>query len=106
MLLNREFNKDSKNVIKTVNFSLQAVLQPILSLTVLSNSVFVSLNFYTAFLLDCTKFLSDFFMLLNREFNKHSKNVAKMVIFSLQVGFAANFAFDCTFKLYFCQFKL
>jgi len=36
------------------------VLQAILSLTALTNSVFVNSNFDTAFLLDCTKFCSVF----------------------------------------------
>jgi len=46
-----------------------------------------------------------FFRLLNRKFNENSKNVLKMVIFLLQVGFISNFVFDCTFKLCFWQIE-
>jgi len=82
------------------------VLQAILFLTVLSNCIFVSSNFDTAFFPNCTKFCSVFSKLLDRKFDEDSKNVLKTVIFSLQVGFTGNFVPDCPFKLYFCQFKL
>jgi len=36
-----------------------------------------------------------FFMLLDRKFNEDSKNVVKIVIFSLQVGFSGNFVAEC-----------
>jgi len=81
-------------------------LQPILSLTVLSNCVSGSSNFDTTFLHDCTKFCSVFLRLCNRKFNENSKNVLQTVIFLLQVGFTANFVPDCPFKLCFWQFKL
>jgi len=60
-LLDRKFIGDFKNVLKTVIFSLQVDLQGILFLTVLSNCVFVSPNFDSDFLLDCTKYYSVFF---------------------------------------------
>jgi len=81
------------------------VLSAILSLNVLSNCVSGNSNFDPAFLPDCTKFCS-VFRLLNRKFNKHSKNVLKTVIFLLQVGFTRDFVPDCSFKLCFWQFKL
>jgi len=77
----------------------------ILYLSVLSNCVSVSSNFNTAFLPDCTKSCSVFSRLLDRKFNKDSKNVLKRVIFSLQVGLTVNFVSDCLFKLGFCQFN-
>jgi len=52
------------------------------------------------FLPDYTKFPS-FFRLLNRKFNKDSKNVLKSVIVSLQVGFTHDFLPDCLYKLCF-----
>jgi len=64
------------------------VLQSILSLTVLSNSVSVRSNFNTAFHPDCTKL---YIRLLNRKFKEDSKNVLKIVILSLRVGFTGNF---------------
>jgi len=42
-----------------------------------------------------------FLRLLDRKFNEDSKNVLKIVIFILQIGFTSNFVFDCPFKLYF-----
>jgi len=77
------------------------VLHTILSLTVLSNCVFVRSNFDTAFLSDCTKFCSVFFRLLDRKFNEVSKNVFKTVVFLLQVSFTDDFVPDCAFKLFF-----
>jgi len=47
-----------------------------------------------------------FLRLLDRKFNKDSKNVVKTVIFLFQVGFTGNFVPDCPFELYFWQFKL
>jgi len=38
-------------------------------------------------------------MLLDRKFNEEFKNVLKIVIFSLQVGFTGDFVTDCPFKL-------
>jgi len=46
-----------------------------------------------------------FLRLLDRKFNENSKNVLKIVIFLLQVGFTGDFVSDCPFKLCFCQFK-
>jgi len=43
--------------------------------------------------------------LLDKKFNKDSKNVLKTVIFSLQVGFTGDFVADCPVKLCFWQFK-
>jgi len=61
MLLDRKFNEDSKNVLKTdIFFNSKWVLQAILFLTVLSNCVFGSSNFDTTFLTDCTKFGNGF----------------------------------------------
>jgi len=82
------------------------VLKAILSLTVLSNCLFGSSIFDNAFLPDCTKNFVVFFRLLNRKFNDNSKNVLKVVIFLLQVGFTGDFIPDCYFKLCFWQFKL
>jgi len=62
-------------------------------------------NFDTAFLPDCTKLCKYFFRLFDRKFKKDSKNVIKTVIFSLQMGFTADFVPDCPFYLCFCQFK-
>jgi len=36
-----------------------------------------------------------FFMSLDRKYNEDSKNVLKIVIFSLQVGFSGNFVAEC-----------
>jgi len=58
MLLNRTFNKNSENVLKTVFFLFQADFTYVLSLTDLLNcvsEVSVSSNFDTGFLPDCTK---------------------------------------------------
>jgi len=38
-----------------------------------------------------------FFMSLDRKFNEDSKNVLKIVTFSLQVGFSGNFVAGCHF---------
>jgi len=54
MSLDRKFNEDSKNVLKNMIRSFQVGFKAILSLTVLSNCVFVNLNFDTPFLFDCT----------------------------------------------------
>jgi len=43
---------------------------------------------------------------LDKKFNGDFKNVLKIIIFSLQVGFTADFVPDCPFKLGFSQFKL
>jgi len=105
MLLNRKFNEDSKNVLKSVIVSLQVgytsnflpdrlyklfltvqTLTPLFSLTVLNFVVF--------------------FMLLHRKFNADSKNVLKTVIFSLPVGFPRDFVPECLYKLCFWQFNL
>jgi len=59
-LLDKEFNKESKVVLKTVIFSLQVGLQAILFLTVLSKFISCSSNFDSAFLPDSTKFCSVF----------------------------------------------
>jgi len=77
------------------------VLQAILSLTVLSNCVFDSSNFDTAFLSDYTKFCSVFFRWLDKKFNEDFKNVLKNVLFSFQVGFTGDFVNHCSFKLVF-----
>jgi len=82
------------------------VLHAIFSLTVLSNCVFDTSSFDTAFPPDCTQFFSVFFMSLDRKFSEDSKNMLKTVIFSLQVGFTSNFVLDCLFKLSFWQLKL
>jgi len=57
-LVDRKFNGNSKNVLKTVTFSLQVGVQAILSLTLLSNSVLGRSNFDTSFLPVCIKFCS------------------------------------------------
>jgi len=49
-----------KMYLKQLIFKSKRVLQPSLSLTVLSNCISDSLNFDTAFLADCTKFFSIF----------------------------------------------
>jgi len=86
-------------VLQTVIFLLQVGLQTILSFTVLSNCVFSSLNFDTAFLTDCTKYCSVFFKLLDRKFNEDSKNALKTIIFLLQADFTGDFVFDCLFGI-------
>jgi len=47
-----------------------------------------------------------FFRLLDRKFNEDFKNVFKKVIFLFQVSFTGDFIIDCSYKLYFRQFKL
>jgi len=42
-----------------------------------------------------------FLMLLDSNFNEDSKNVLKIIIFSLQMRFTSDFVFDCLFKLCF-----
>jgi len=91
--LDRKFNEDSKNVLKTKIFLLQ-------------------LGFTGNFVPDCQNvFLADqtltiifcltlhdfvvFFTSLDRKFNEDSKNVLKTIIFSLQVSFTGNFVPDC-----------
>jgi len=105
-LLDKKFNEDSKNVLKTFIFSLQVGFAG----EFVPDSPFklcsCSTNFDTAFLPDCTKFCSVLLRLLDRKLNEDSKNVLKLVIFSLQVGFTVDFLPDCTFKLCFCQFKI
>jgi len=56
MLLDREFNKDSKNVLKTVIFSLQVGFTGDFDADCLLSCVFGSSNFDTDFLPDCPKF--------------------------------------------------
>jgi len=80
------------------------VLQVILSLTVFSTCVFGSSKFHSIYLFEFIWFCS-VFMLLNRKFNKDSKNMLKTVIFWLQVSFTVDFVSDCLFKLCFWQFK-
>jgi len=65
-LLDRKFNEDSKNLLKTAIFSLQVGFQVILSLTVLSNCVSGSSNFDPALV---PNFVG-FFRLLDRKFNE------------------------------------
>jgi len=81
------------------------VLRAILSLTVPTNCVSGCSNFDSLFLLDYTKSLM-FLRLLDRKFNKNSKNVLKTVIFSLLVGFKGDFVPDCSYKLCFWLSKL
>jgi len=59
MLLDRKFNEDSKNVIKTVIFSLQVGF----TVNFVPDCLSGNSSFNTTFLLDCTKF-SSFFILL------------------------------------------
>jgi len=61
-------------------------------MTVLSDSL-------TIFLLDFTWFCSVFLCVVDRKFNKDSKNVPKNMIRSLQVGFTGDFVPECTCKL-------
>jgi len=98
--------KIPKMFLKLLFFYSKWVLQEILSLTVLSNSVSSSANFDTTFLLDCTKSCSGFFRLLDRKFHEDSKNVLKTVIFLLQVDFTGDLVPGGPFKLCFLQFKL
>jgi len=57
VLLDRKFNEDSKNVLKTVIFVLQMGFTSNFSLTVLSNCVFGSLYFDTFFSLNVPNFV-------------------------------------------------
>jgi len=82
---------------------LKWVLQSILSLTVLSNYVSRSSNFDITFLSDCTTICSVFFLLCDRKFNEESKNVLKIVIFSLKVGLTSNYVSDCQAVLKRCK---
>jgi len=94
MSLGKKFNDDSKNVLKTSIFSLQVGFTGLfLSLTVLSNCVYGSSNFDTAFPLTVQNFVV-FFKLHKRKFNKYSKKVLKTVISSLQVDLTSYFVPD------------
>jgi len=81
----------------------KCVLQAILSLTILSNCVYVRSNFDTAVLADCTKYCVVFscYWTLDRKFNEDSKNVPKTVSFSLQVGFTGDFVSLLFFQILF-----
>jgi len=98
-LFYRKFNEDSKNVLKTVIFSLQddfvcdcsfklgfCQLTPLFSLTVPNFVMFL--------------------MSLDNKFSEDSKNVLKTLIFILKVDFTRDFLPDCPFKKCFWQFKL
>jgi len=70
------------------------VLQAILPLTVFQ-TVFLSVQNLTPFFSLTVLHFVVFFRLLDRKFNEDSKNVLKIVIFSLQVGFTGDFVLDC-----------
>jgi len=103
MSLDRKLNKDSKNVLKTVIFSLQVGITGdfvfdcrIVLLADQTLTPFFSLTLHDFVVL---------FVSLDRKFSEDSKNVLKTVIFLLQVGFTGDFVPDCPFKLCFWQFK-
>jgi len=91
MLFDRKFNQDSKNVLKTIIFSLQLEF----------TGDFISacpLKLFLAVQILIPPFILT--ILLNKKFNKDSKNVLKTVIFSLQVGFIDDFVPDCSFTVF------
>jgi len=51
------------------------------------------------FSLTLPKVVVFFFRLLNRQFNKGSKNVLKTIIFLLRVGFKSDFVPDCPVQI-------
>jgi len=95
-LLDRKFNEDSKNVLKTVIFSLQVGFTGNFVADCSLKLGSGCSNFDIAFSTDCTKFCSVFFKLLNRKFNEDFKNVLQSIIFSLQVGFTDDFIIVCS----------
>jgi len=96
-LFDRKFNEDSKNVHKTVIFSLQV------SFTrdfIPACPVKLCFSQFKLFSLTISNFVV-IFRLFDRKFDEDSKNVLKPVIFSLQVDFTSDFVPDCSFKLCF-----
>jgi len=106
MSLDRKFNEDSRNVLKTVIFSLQVGFLGDFVTDCLFKLCFWQFKFCHRFCPRLYQILKCFFGLLDRKFNENSKNVLKTVIFSLQVGFLGDFVTDCLFQLCFWKFKL
>jgi len=91
-------------MLKTVIFSLQVSF----AIDFVSDCAFtlsVNSNFDTAFSVTVPNFVV-FFRLLDKKCNEDSRNVLKIVIFLLQVGFIDDFVPDCSFLNCFWQFKL
>jgi len=104
-LLNRKFNEDSKNVLKTVIFLLQVGFTSDF-VPECPFKLFLAVQTLTPFSSLAVPNFVVFFMLLDRKFNEDYKTAIKTVIFSFQVGFTGDYVPDCPFKLYFWQFKL
>jgi len=84
-LLNRKFNEDSQNVLKTVIFLLQVGFKG----NFVPDCFFKLCLWQFKFWHRLSHWLYWFFRLLGRKFNGDSKNAPKTVIFSLQVGIQA-----------------
>jgi len=104
MLLDRKLNEDSKNVLKTVIFSLQVGFTGDFVADCPLKLCFWQFKLWHRFYPWLYLIWYCIFMLLDRKFSEVSKNVLKTVIISLQVGFTGHFVPD--YKLCFWQFKL
>jgi len=105
VLLGSKFNEDFKNVLKTDIFLLQMSFTGDFVPDGPFKLCIWQLKLWHRFSPWLYQIFVIFFMFLDRKINENSKNVLKLVIFSLQVGFIRNFAPDCIYKLCFCQFK-
>jgi len=91
-------------MLKTIIFLLQVGFIGDFALSVLLNC-FWQFQFSHRFSPWLYQILEFFFRLLDRKFDKDSKNVFKTIFFLLQVGFISDFVPDCSYKLCFWQFK-
>jgi len=96
-LLDRKFNEDFKNVLKTVIFSLQVGFTGDFAPDSPSNC-FLAVQILTPLFSLSVPNLVVFFRLLERKFNEDFKNLLKTVIFSLKASFTDNFIPDCPFS--------
>jgi len=88
--LNREFNEDFKNVLKTVIFRLQVGFTGYFVPDFFQKVFLAVQTLIPLFCLTVPNFVV-FFQVVVWQFNKDSKNVLKTVIFPLQVGFTSYF---------------
>jgi len=91
--LNRKFNENFKNVLKTIIFLLQVGFTGNFTPDCLFKQCFCQFKLTPLFSLTVLN-LVVFFTLLDRKFNEDSKNVLKTVIFLHQVGFSIDFVPD------------
>jgi len=99
MSLNRKFNEDSKNGLKTVIFLTPNGFYKRFCPWLSFQTVFLAIQILTAFFSLTVLDFALYFMSLDKKFKDDSKNVLKTVIFLLQVGFTGDFVSDCPFKL-------